>query len=101
MHFLVIDDRFPSPVYVFLDADPRPADGFPGLSVRRVRLERRSARNALTSFTSVGRNPADPRWYREFGSDREADAAGHQVVEPRFIGSTWKDYSRHFRPDRT
>jgi hypothetical protein len=104
VHFLVIDDRFPSPVYVFLDADPRQEEGFPGLPVFQVNLERPSDPGGsgwdggVTPAASVGRYLGDPARFREFGSDRAVDTARYQLVEPRYVGPTWKAYVRHFRP---
>jgi hypothetical protein len=103
MHFLVVDTRFTSPVYVFLEQDPEADRGFPpGLDVRHITLEtdRPDARGQLPGVgmgTTVGQNPGRADRYRVFGSDGAAERAGYGLVEPRFVGQSWAGYSRVFR----
>lgn len=97
MHYLVIDTRFPSPVHVFLEADPRPEEGFPDLPVRQIRLDRPNALTGSGAALAIGRHAADKGHYREFASDAAVSAARYELVEPRYIGPTWKAYARMFR----
>ena len=39
MHFLVIDTRFGTPIFAFLELDPRGAADYPALAVREVVLD--------------------------------------------------------------
>jgi hypothetical protein len=96
VHYLVIDDRFAAPVYVFLDADPAAADGFPGLPVRRVELERIPLGGIMSEGLTIGQQPGRVDRFREFGSDRAATAARYGLIEPRYVGATWNGYARHF-----
>jgi hypothetical protein len=94
MHFLVIDNRFSlSPVYVFLEGDPREDVEFPGLPVHQVTLQRRPA--SFGCEGAIGQNLADAARFEEFRSDR-AIAAGYELVEPRYVGPTWTSYARAF-----
>ena len=99
MHYLVIDDRFRSPVHVFLEHEPESEVGFPRLSVRPVALEMVAAASGyrLGAGGSVGQNPQKPDHFREFGSDGAVSAAGYGLIEPRFVGATWAEYDRAFR----
>jgi hypothetical protein len=52
MHYLVIDNRFASPVYAFLDKNPENETGFPGLPVREVTLEIPDERSGPTPYST-------------------------------------------------
>jgi hypothetical protein len=100
MHYLVIDDRFRSPVHVFLEHAPGSEAGFPGLCVRSVALDVAAVGAGgyrLGAGGSVGQDPGRPGHFREFGSDGAVAAAGFGLIEPRFIGGTWAEYDRAFR----
>jgi hypothetical protein len=108
MHFLVIDDRFGTPIHVFLEFDPREHNGFPELPVRRVSLDAPlpSAEEVpwrvglgASPTGAVGQNPWRADRFREFGSDRAVAAAGYVLIEPRYIGSSWSFYLSAFRPE--
>jgi hypothetical protein len=97
--YLVIDARFGTAIHVFLEHHPGTADGFPGLLVREVELEPLPDSAARGRFGSgVGQDPCDPRAFREFQSDRAVAAAGYGLVEPRFVGTSWGQYEKSFRP---
>src|SRR5262245_27060794 len=105
MHFLVIDDRFGTPIYVLLETDPRSEGGFPALPVREITLER-WAGSTITPGShigrpsaSVGRDPAHLDQFREFGSDWAVARAGFILIEPRYIGPSWSSYLSAFRPE--
>src|SRR5262245_29777905 len=75
MHFLVVDDRFGTPIYVILESDPGEARGFPTLQVREVTLEARVGPSA-----AVGRDPARLDRFREFRSEGAVAGAGFILI---------------------
>ena len=108
MHFLVIDNRFGTPIHVFLELDPRAHGGFPGLAVRRVNLDSPLLPGAevpwraglgVAPMGAVGQHPWQADQFREFGSDRAVAAAGFALIEPRYVGSNWSSYLSAFRPE--
>ncbi|HVK10076.1 MAG TPA: hypothetical protein VM597_15010 [Gemmataceae bacterium] len=101
MDFLVIDDRLDPPVYVFLPVDPRREDGFPGLEVRRVALERLAGDvvfwkhgSAVSAGPVLGQDPGDLDRYRQFRFERELREAGFRPAGPHRTPATWTAYSR-------
>src|SRR5688572_21194414 len=98
MHFLVVDARFGTPIYVFLERDPLGQDGYPDLVVQEVTLEAGGA-SAVGRRAAIGRDPAHLERFREFGSDGAVARAGFILVEPRYVGPSWEGYCRHFRPE--
>jgi hypothetical protein len=96
MYFLVVDTRFASPVYVFLEQNPHAEPGFPGLAVRSVELQFSASEPRWSSGNVVAQNPRQSDHFRMFRSDGEAAAAGYGVVEPRFVGANWNSYRRVF-----
>jgi hypothetical protein len=98
MHFLVVDFRYGTPIYVFMESDPHKDAEFPGLEVREISLE--AAPPAPCSRRSaIGRDPNSLDQFREFGSDGAVARAGFILIEPRFVGANWEGYCRHFRPE--
>lgn len=98
MHFLVVDPRFGTPIYVFLEANPHGDAHYPGLVVQEITLEA-SAPVSENRRTSIGRDPNHLSHFREFASDGAVSRAGFILVEPRFVGMDWEGYSRQFRPE--
>ena len=98
MHFLLIDSRFGTPIYVFLEADPRGTETDPGLTVREVTIEFAPDSGRSGGKFVLGRDPHHLGRFREFHSDRAAAQAGFILIEPRYVGPTWEGYSREFRP---
>jgi len=105
MYFLVIDTRFGTPIYAFLELDPRGTSDYPGLTVREVTLEfMRAPGGAGPAPPAVGRRPAigrDPYQhdrFREFVSDGAVARGGFILIEPRYVGPSWGAYEREFRP---
>jgi hypothetical protein len=102
MHFLVVDVRFGTPIYVLLESDPNATEGYPGLSVRVVSLEPGEivpGPKAASHRSSLGRDPNHLERFREFSSDGAVTRAGFILVEPRYVGATWEGYCRHYRPE--
>jgi hypothetical protein len=108
MHFLVIDNRFRVPVFVFLELDPRRPEADAGLAVHGVTLElaetdsgrrSRSGGPVGRSQVAIGRDPSRPDRFVEFHSDGHVRAAGFTLIEPRYIGPTWESYLSMFRPE--
>lgn len=98
MHFLVVDARFGTPIYAFLEADPRGAAGFPGLAVWEVTVEPAEAAG-VGARVSVGRDPGRLDRFREFRSDGAVARAGFILIEPRYVGASWQGYAAEFRPE--
>jgi len=98
MHFLVIDDRYGTPIYVFLELDPRGMTAYPGLTVREVTLETPEPAAALGRRSAIGRDPQQLDHFRGFGSDGAVAGAGYILIEPRYVGPSWEAYSHVFRP---
>ena len=94
MHFLVVDNRFGTPIYVILQSDPRCERDFPQLKVREVTLEEQAGAGA-----AVGRDPARLDQFREFRSDGAVAGAGFILIEPRYVGPSWLSYLTTFRPE--
>jgi hypothetical protein len=98
MHFLVVDPRFSTPIYVFLERDPHGQDGYPDLAVQEVTLEA-GVGSSAGRRPAIGRDPAHLEQFREFGSDGAVARAGFILVEPRYVGPDWEGYCRQFRPE--
>lgn len=96
MHFLVVDVRYGTPIYVFLEADPHCDTDYPGLAVREVALE---PVGTHAGRIAIGRDPNRPESFREFASDTAVTRAGFVLIEPRYVGPDWEGYCRHFRPE--
>jgi hypothetical protein len=94
MHFLVVDDRFGTPIYVILESDPRGERVFPTLRVREVTLEER-----VGPGTAVGRDPVNLDRFRMFRSDAAVAGAGFILIEPRYVGPDWRSYLTAFHPE--
>lgn len=98
-YFLVVDDRFRVPIFVFVEVDPRrPA--------RAVTIEPAPAGEdggarwaAVGAGTSLARHPSQWDRFKEFPSDGHARAAGFLPIEPRYVGPSWESYLRAFRPE--
>ena len=109
-YFLVIDERFSVPIFVFLESDPRNNVRLPdpGLLVRWVTLEvaapksdQSAARDGATvrSDSAIGRDPERLERFREFPSERHVRAARYVLIEPRYVGPSWETYCGVFRPE--
>ena len=98
MLFLVVDVRYGTPIYVFLERDPHGQDGYPDLTVQEVTLEAAGAAT-VGRRPAIGRDPNHLERFREFVSDGAVARAGFILVEPRYVGPTWEGYCRHFRPE--
>jgi hypothetical protein len=108
MHFLVIDDRFRVPVFVFLEIDPRGPQTHRDLAVRTVTLELAEfalgrvsdpGGSTIRAAVAIGLDPGRPDRFVEFPSDGHVRAAGFALIEPRYVGPTWETYLSVFRPE--
>ena len=98
MHFLVVDDRFGTPIYVFLERDPHGQTGYPGMYVREVSLE--AGTHAVAGRRSeLGRDPASLGKFREFTSSGAVARAGFILIEPHYVGPNWEGYCSQFKPE--
>jgi hypothetical protein len=97
MHFLVVDVRFGTPIYVLLEKNPTGTDGYPGFVVREVTLEPGAL--GAGRRCALGRDPDHLDRFREFASDGAVARAGFILAEPRYVGPSWEGYSRQFRPE--
>lgn len=99
MAFLIVDERFGVPIYVFLETDPRGTDDFPPLRVCEVQFEQLAAGvRPGTQGAGVGQHPMSSMAFREFISDSAVAAAGYGLIEPRFVGNNWQQYLSGFCP---
>lgn len=98
MHFLVVDARYGTPIYVFLESDPNGVVGYPGLAVQEIILET-TISPSTGRRVAIGRDPNHLERFREFASDWAAARAGFILIEPRYVGTTWEGYCQHFRPE--
>jgi hypothetical protein len=98
MHFLVVDIRFGTPIYVFLEADPHGDGDYPGMAVEEITLEA-GPPTTNGKRCAIGRDPNQLERFREFVSDGAVARAGFILVEPRYVGPTWEGYCRNFRPE--
>ena len=105
-YFLLIDDRFRVPIFVFVEVDPRGPGTAPGRTVRPVTLEfvpiERAPRRCWVGIrpgSAIGRSPEHWEQFREFASDGHARAAGFLPIEPRYVGPSWESYLGAFRPE--
>jgi hypothetical protein len=98
MHFLVVDVRFGTPIYVLLEDDPQGTKDYPGLVVREVTLEFGPGLGT-SRRRAIGRDPNHLDLLREFASDAAVAHAGFILLEPRYVGPNWEGYCRQFRPE--
>jgi hypothetical protein len=108
MHFLVIDNRFGSAVFVFLECDPNESGGSRKLRGRWVTLEQAApsrvgtepaAPIGLASAAAIGGDPDRSDRFAVFESDGEVRAAGYSLIEPRYVGPSWETYLSIFHPE--
>ncbi len=107
MHFLVIDNRFRVPIFVFLEHDPSAGVGCPVQGGRWVTLEPaaqselgfRRVHSRLAGPVSIGSDPKRYDRFAEFPTDNDVRAAGFTVIEPRYVGPSWETYVGVFHPE--
>jgi hypothetical protein len=99
-HFLIVDNRFGTPIHVFLELDPTSEPGFPGFGVRSVTLEPPEGSPGLgvPAGFAIGRNPHQLDRFRVFRSNQAVAGAGFILIEPRYVGPNWSGYVVAFRP---
>jgi hypothetical protein len=106
MYFLVIDNRFGVPIYVFLERDPNDTEGRAKLRGRWVTLEPATISNgadptnaSLAAASAIGGDPSRPDHFAVFASEGAVRAAGFSLIEPRYMGPSWETYSSVFHPE--
>ena len=108
MHFLVIDNRFGVPIYVFLERDTMAIEGNPSLPGRWVTLEpaipielryKGPPGHGFATQTAIGRDPQKSDRFAEFPCDGDVRAAGFALIEPRYVGPSWETYLSVFHPE--
>jgi hypothetical protein len=107
VHFLVVDNRYGAPIFVFLECDPIEFDDSLGVRGRWVTLEPatsleiggESRRSVLGSGAAVGGDPNSPDRFAIFASEGQVRDAGFSLIEPRYIGPSWETYLRIFHPE--
>jgi hypothetical protein len=99
-YFHVIDNRYGTPIHIFLELDPTSEPGFAGLKVSSVTLETPAnpSGTGISAGVAIGRNPHQLDQFRAFGSDRAVAGAGYILIEPRYVGPSWPSYVLAFRP---
>jgi len=107
MHFLVIDNRYGVPIYVFLEQEPSREAGRPSPRGRWVILETSTPadpgvklpKHESGAMASIGGDPERLDRFAEFPSDAHVKAAGYSLIEPRYVGPSWETYVSVFRPE--
>jgi hypothetical protein len=105
-YFLLIDNRFRVPIFVFVEVDPRRPGAAAARPVRAVTVEfappaaaPRRCWVGIRPGSAIARDPEHWDRFKEFPSDRHARAAGYLPIEPRYVGPTWESYLGAFRPE--
>jgi hypothetical protein len=106
VHFLVIDNRYGVPIYVFLERDPNEVPGRANFRGRWVTLESAGTEDrgdlshlALGAAAAIGGDPNRPDRYAVFASEGAVRAAGFSLIEPRYMGPSWETYLSVFHPE--
>jgi hypothetical protein len=106
MYFLVIDNRYGVPIYVFLERDPNDTEGRAKLRGRWVTLDPVPNLNGadgsnatLAAAAAIGGDPNQPDHFAVFASDGAVRAAGFSLIEPRYMGPSWETYLSVFHPE--
>lgn len=106
VHFLVIDHRYTTPIFVFLERDTSDVGNLE-LGGRWVTLEPANfsetgatrASSLLGSGAAVGGDPNRPDRFAIFTSEGQLRAAGYSLIEPRYMGPSWDTYLSVFHPE--
>jgi hypothetical protein len=107
MHFLVVDNRFGVPIFVFLERDPSSVEGSPGVRGRWVTLDpveipvskTGRAHPGFAGTAAIGADPGRRDRFAEFPTDRDVRDAGYALIEPRYVGPSWETYLSVFHPE--
>jgi hypothetical protein len=105
VHYLVIDDRFRVPVFVFLELDPRRSGTDFHRVVRGVTLDQTGDslphvhQAGVRPTDAIGQDPERLDRFVGFPSDGHVRAAGFALIEPRYVGPSWEAYLSVFRPE--
>jgi hypothetical protein len=98
--FLIVDNRFGTPIHVFLELDPSGEPGFPGFKVCSVTLEPSDSSHGfeVNAGCAIGRDPHQLDRFKVFRSNLAVAGAGFILIEPRYVGPNWSGYVIAFRP---
>jgi hypothetical protein len=98
-YFLIVDDRFRVPIFVFVELEPKRPFRKVTIEFAPVGPGEYRCGVGIGSGRSLARHAEFWDRYKEFSTDRQARAAGYVPVEPRYIGPSWESYLAAFRPE--
>jgi hypothetical protein len=98
-YFLLVDDRFRVPIFVFVEVEPRRPARAVTIEFAPVGRGEHRCWVGVSPNTSLGRHPQHWDRFQEFRSDAHARAAGFLPIEPRYVGPSWESYLGAFRPE--
>jgi len=98
-YFLLVDDRFQVPIFVFVELEPRRPARAVTIEFTPATPGERRCWVGVRPNTSLGRHPEHWDRFKEFPSDGAARAAGYMPIEPRYVGPSWESYLGAFRPE--
>lgn len=98
-YFLLVDDRFRVPIFVFVELEPRRPARAVTIEFAPTGPGDRRCWVGVRPNMSLGRHPEYWDRFKEFPSDGHARAAGYSPIEPRYVGPSWESYLGAFRPE--
>jgi hypothetical protein len=98
-YFLLIDDRFRVPIFVFVELKPRRPARAVTIEFAPAGPREHRCWAGVGPNTSLGRHPGHWDRFKQFRSDGHARAAGFLPIEPRYVGPSWESYLAAFRPE--
>jgi hypothetical protein len=98
-YFLLVDDRFRVPIFVFVELEPRRPARAVTIEFAPIDPGGHRCWIGIGPATSLGRHPSQWDRFKEFPSDGHARAAGYMPIEPRYVGPSWESYLGAFRPE--
>ena len=98
-YFLLVDDRFRVPIFVFVEVRPRRPARAVTIEFTPTEPAARRCWVGVRPAAALGRDPEYWDRFREFATDGHARAAGFLPIEPRYVGPSWESYLGAFRPE--
>jgi hypothetical protein len=98
-YFLIIDQRFRVPIFVFVETDPQRPTRAVTIEFAPVGTVPRRCWVGVRPGSAIGRDPEHWEQFKEFSSDGHVRAAGFLPIEPRYVGPSWESYLGAFRPE--